>query len=75
MSKNLKTRTQRALELALVFMPWLASMYMLYAFEKYEIWVPETAHRDKITIVILVVGMGLSFLLHTYFSKKKRILI
>ena len=57
---------------ALALTPLLLSMYLLYWLGKYEIWVPETAHRDKITIAILIVGMVLSFLLQSYFDKSKK---
>jgi len=50
----------------------VASMYLLFWLGKYEVWLPETAHRDKITIVILVAGMGLSFLLQSYFIKQNK---
>ena len=51
--------------------PWILSMYALYYAEKHQLWIPETPHRDKITIVVLVLGLGLSFLLKTYFTAKK----
>ena len=51
--------------------PWILSMYALYYAEKHQIWIPETPHRDKITIVVLVLGLGLSFLLKSYFTAKK----
>jgi hypothetical protein len=47
-------------------------MYTLYWLETAEIWTIETAHRDKMTIVILVVGMGLSFLVQSHFFKSGR---
>ena len=51
--------------------PWLLSMYALYYAEKYQLWIPETPHRDKITIIVLVLGLALSFLLKSYFNARK----
>ena len=70
MPNSLKIQTRHALEIAMAFTPWLISMYVLYWFEYGEIWTTQTVHRDKMTIAILVVGMGASFLLHSFFSKR-----
>ncbi len=70
MLHSLKRQTRHALEVAIAFTPWLISMYVLYWLEYGEIWTTETAHRDKMTIVILVVGMGLSFLVHSHFARR-----
>lgn len=59
-----------AFKVAIVMTPWLASMYLLYWLGKHEIWAPETAHRDKITIAIVAAGMALSFLLQSYFTRR-----
>ncbi len=61
-----------ALKIAIALTPWMASMYLLFWLGKAEVWMPETAHRDKITIAILIAGMGLSFLLQSYFSKQNK---
>jgi len=59
------------LEIAVAFTPWLISMYVLYWLEHGEIWTHETAHRGKIAVTILAIGMGLSFLAQSYFDKRK----
>jgi hypothetical protein len=69
---SLKTRTRSALEVAIAFTPWLISAYVLYWLEYGEIWTTETAHRGKMTGAILVSGMGLSFLVKSYFNKRKQ---
>jgi hypothetical protein len=56
----------------MAFTPWLLSMYILYVFEKNQVWVVETLHRDKMTIAILVTGMALSFFLQSYFLKREK---
>jgi len=70
MLNTLKTKTLYALEIAIAFTPWVISMYVLYWLDYAEIWTNETAHRGKIAVAILVVGMGLSFLVQSYFAKR-----
>jgi hypothetical protein len=65
MPASLKTRTRRALEVAIAFTPWVISMYLLYWLEYGTIWTTETAHRGKISVAILIAGMGLSFLIQS----------
>ena len=72
MLNSLKIQTRHVLEIAIAFTPWLISMYVLYWFEYGEIWTSETAHRGKISVAILVVGMGLSFLIQSHFAKRKQ---
>ena len=72
MLSALKTKTRYALEVAIAFTPWVISMYVLYWLDYSEIWTSETAHRGKIAVAILAVGMGLSFLVQSYFAKRGR---
>jgi hypothetical protein len=69
MTKLLKTRVLNAIKAAFAFIPWLISMYLLYWLEYGEVWTTETAHRGKISVAILAVGMSLSFLVHSRFVK------
>ncbi len=68
----LKIHTRYVLEVGIAFTPWLISLYVLYWLEYGEIWTTETAHRGKITVVILAVGMGLSFLARSHFARRKQ---
>ena len=72
MPNSLKMHAQNALKVAIAFTPWLISMYVLYWLEYGEVWTPETAHRGKISVAILVVGMGLSFLVHSRFAEHEQ---
>ena len=72
MLNSLKMRTRYVLEVAIAFTPWLISMYILYWLNYGEIWTSETPHRGKISVAILVVGMGLSFLVQSRFTKRKQ---
>jgi hypothetical protein len=72
MPKTLKQQTRSALKGAVVFTPWLFSMYLLFWLEKHKVWIPETPHRDKITVLIVAAGMVLSFLLQSYFARRDK---
>jgi len=73
MSKSLTARSIYALEVAVAFVPWMISLYLLYWLEYAEIWTTETAHRGKIAVAILAVGMGLSFLVKSLFAKRRAV--
>jgi hypothetical protein len=70
MSDSSKSAVRHALEVTIAFVPWVISMFALYWLEYGQIWTTETAHRGKISVVILAVGMGLSFLVHSRFTKR-----
>ncbi len=67
MLDTLKSWARRGLIIVIVMTPMTVAMYGLYWLGSREIWMPETPHRDKITIAIMAVGMLLSFALQTYF--------
>ena len=71
MPNSLKTRARRSLEVAIAFTPWVISMYLLYWLEYGAIWTTETAHRGKISVAILIGGMGLSFLIQSQIARRK----
>lgn len=72
MQSFLKSKARYVLAVIASFTPWVLSMYVLYWLEYGEIWTTDTAHRGKISVAILVSGMGLSFLLYSYFSKREQ---
>ena len=72
MSSDLTARFGSWLKILVALAPCILSMYLLYCLGKYEIWVPETPHRDKMTIVILIIGMALSFFTRSYFVKRTK---
>ena len=49
--------------------PWVLSMYLLYWLETTGTWTTETQHRDKMSLIILMTGMGISFFGYSYFNK------
>ncbi len=71
MASKLKNKMLFYLKASLALAPLILAMYTLYYFGKYEIWIPETPHRDKITIAVLVFGVSLSFWLYSLITSKK----
>lgn len=59
-------------KVVIAFMPWVVSMYMLYWLEYGQIWTLETPHRGKSSVIILMIGMALSFLLYTRLFKRSK---
>ena len=72
MLNSLKRQMRYVLKVAIAFTPWLISMYVLYWLNYGGIWTSETPHRGKISVAILVVGMGSSFLVQSRFTKHKQ---
>ena len=72
MPGSFKALLQRALKVFIACVPWLVSMYILYWLEYGEIWATDTAHRGKMSVAILAVGMGLSFFAYSYFLKRTK---
>ena len=72
MSSHSKSPVRRVVEVAIAFTPWVIAMYTLYWLEYGEIWTTETPHRGKISVTILVVGMGLSFLVWSWLTSRSK---
>jgi hypothetical protein len=72
MPNSLKSRTRHALEVAIAFTPWVTAAYVFYWLDLNGIWTSETAHRGKMSVVLLGAGMGLSFLIQSYFAAARR---
>jgi len=72
MPNALESGVRRALKIAVAMTPWILSMYTLYWLEHGEIWTTETAHRGKISVTILVIGMVSSFLIMSFFAARQK---
>ena len=60
------------LALALVgLMPWVLAMYGFYWLDSSGTWTTETAHRGKLSVMILASGMLASFLLYSYLTRRR----
>jgi hypothetical protein len=59
------------LRIAVSFAPWVAAMYLFYWLDHSGTWTSETPHRAKLSIALLAAGMGLSFVVHSSFTRCK----
>ncbi|MEM7004094.1 MAG: hypothetical protein AAF529_25145 [Pseudomonadota bacterium] len=67
-------RVQTLLKSLLTFLPLLAMLFLLYWLEYSGTWTLETPHRGKISVLILSLGLGLSFLVFTWlFDRRKSV--
>lgn len=72
MPNALQSGVRRAVKIAVAMTPWILSMYTLYWLEHGEVWTTETAHRGKISVTILVIGMVSSFLIMSFFAARQK---
>jgi hypothetical protein len=63
-------RIQKAFKTAAAMAPWVFAMYVFYWLDSSGTWTAETAHRGKLSVIILGTGMVLSFLMQSHFSKQ-----
>ena len=71
MQKSTESRFRIAAKALIAFIPWVVSMYTLYWLEYGEVWTTATPHRGKTSVIILLIGMVLSFLLYTRLFGRK----
>ena len=60
----------KALKIVVAFIPWILASYAFFWLHSSGTWTVDTPHRGKISVVILGTGMVLSFLLHSYLTRK-----
>lgn len=72
MPRSLTSRIVKALQILVAFLPWIIASYVFYWLESSGTWTSDTPHRGKISVAILASGMILSFLIHSWFSKRSQ---
>jgi len=72
MPTALKSIVLRILKILIAFAPWVIASYVFYWLESSGTWTSDTPHRGKISVAILASGMLLSFLVHSYFTRRGR---
>ncbi len=72
MPSSFKQQTRHALELVIAFAPWVTASYVFYWLHTNGIWTSDTAHRGKMSVALLAIGMGLSFLIQSHFVAARR---
>ena len=69
MTNARNSKLKHYLKFAVGMLPALVACFVLYYFEKHQVWIPETPHRDKYTIAILLIGMTASYFLLSHLAK------
>ena len=66
-----KNKAVQVFGIAIALLPWLVSMYAYYWLDSSGTWTSETAHRGKLSVVILSIGMGLSLLIYSFIERRR----
>ena len=72
MARTVKNRIWNLCGIAVALIPWLTAMYLFYWLESSGTWTADTPHRGKVSVALLACGMGLSFLLHSLFRRRRK---
>ena len=72
MLSSLKMMTRWALEVTIAFAPWVIAIYVFYWLYSNGIWASDTPHRGKMSVALLVFGMGLSFLIQSRIARREQ---
>ncbi len=60
----------RGICIGTAMLPWLAAMYAFYWLDTSGTWTSATAHRGKLSVLLLASGILLSFLSWTFLSRR-----
>jgi hypothetical protein len=56
----------------LSLLPWALALYLLYWLEHGDVWAVDMPFRGLVSVIILAVGMGLSFALHSFLGARSQ---
>ena len=63
---------QRLMGWCVVMVPWLVALYLHFWLAERETWVPEQSYRGLMSVLLLSVGMLISFLLHGRLKARRK---
>ena len=66
------SRISQTVERGLSLVPAIASMYLLFWLERGGYWTLQTPFRDVMTVVVLLLGLGSTFLLLSWSNRRHR---
>ncbi|MEM9623068.1 MAG: hypothetical protein AAF993_15560 [Pseudomonadota bacterium] len=64
-------RITNLLKTLIGFVPLIAALFTLYWLESSGLWTIETPHRGKLSVLVLMIGMGLSFVAYSWLFDRK----
>ena len=62
---------QRLLTWSIVILPWLITLYLHFLLAQSDAWSPEQPFRGLMSVLLLGLGMLISFLLHGRLTKRR----
>jgi len=62
---------QRLLTWSIVILPWLITLYLHFWLAQSDAWSPEQPGRGLMSVLLLGLGMLISFLLHGRLTKRR----
>lgn len=62
---------QRLLTWSIVILPWLIALYLHFWLAQSDAWSPEQPYRGLMSVLLLGMGMLISFLLHGRLTKRR----
>ena len=71
MPASSRTRALALITIAVSLVPWVTAMYLFYWLDSSGTWNAETRHRGKLSVLLLGSGMLLSFLLHSWLTRRR----
>ena len=70
MSNSSGIQVRQLLKIAVSLAPWVTAMYLFYWLDASGTWSNDTAHRGKLSVMILGAGMVSSFFIWSHFAKR-----
>ena len=70
MPLRFKAAVLRGICIGIAMLPWLAAMYSFYWLDASNTWTSATAHRGKLSVLILAAGLAASFYTWTFLSRR-----
>ena len=64
---------QRLMGWCVVISPWLVALYLHFWLAESEAWAPEQPYRGLMSVLLLALGMFISFLLHGRFQARRKL--
>ena len=66
------SNVQRLMNWCIVMMPWLVALYLHFWLAESEVWAPEQSYRGLMSVLLLALGMLISFLLHCRLKARRK---
>ncbi len=63
---------QRLMDWCVVMLPWLLALYLHFWLAESEVWAPEQSYRGLMSVLLLALGMLISFLLHGRLKARRK---